>query len=104
MIRENRTSNRLPIIGAIASILGVICGTATLAITIVCYQLLFKGAQQPIVYHFGPSLYMLGVASCGCLLLSFILYLFACFRFKGDDDYTYFQKDEYYNYGDHRYH
>ncbi|KAI8335120.1 hypothetical protein BC941DRAFT_76819 [Chlamydoabsidia padenii] len=104
-IRENRSGNRLPIIGAIASILGMICGAATLALVVVCYQLLFKilATKVQLVYHWGPSLYMLGVGSCGCLLVSFILYIIVCFQFKNDDEYTYFQKDEHYNYGEHQY-
>ncbi|KAI8083137.1 uncharacterized protein BX664DRAFT_388233 [Halteromyces radiatus] len=102
MIRENRSGNRLPILGAFASLFGMICGTATLALVIVCYQLVFKTLQTKvsIVYHWGPSLYLLGVGSCGCLLVSFILYIFACLRHKKHDDYTYFQKDEYNAYAD----
>ncbi|CAO3599303.1 unnamed protein product [Absidia cylindrospora] len=106
MIRENRTGNRLPIIGAITSILGVICGAATLALVIVCYKMAFEALQTkiPIVYQWGPSLYLLGVGGCGCLLVSFILYIIVIVRHKADYDYTYFQKDEYATYGDNRHH
>ncbi|SAM02563.1 hypothetical protein [Absidia glauca] len=97
MIRDNRSGNRLPIIGAISSIIGAICGAAALALVIVCYRLAFQALQTkiPIAYQWGPSLYLLGVGGCGCLLVSFLLYVIVCVRHKKDYDYTYFQKDEY---------
>lgn len=104
MIRENRKGNGLPIIGAISSVLGTLCGAATLALVIVCYKLTFEALQSkiPIAYVWGPSLYLLGVGGCGCLLVSFILYIIVILRHKADYDYTYFQKEEYATYGDTR--
>ncbi|KAI8075282.1 hypothetical protein BC940DRAFT_287914 [Gongronella butleri] len=96
-IRRHRNSNRLPIFGAIGSLLGLICGAATLALVIVCHQVPFNLLQSKtsaLTYQWGTSLYLLGVGGVGCMLISFILYVTSAIVHKPNNDYTYFQKEE----------
>ncbi|ORX42796.1 hypothetical protein DM01DRAFT_1340975 [Hesseltinella vesiculosa] len=96
-IRRHRSSNGLPIFGAIASFIGMACGIACTALVVVCYQIPFNLIQtktSAFTYQWGPALYMLGVGGGGCLLVSFVLYLISCIRHRPKDDYTYFQKED----------
>ncbi|KAI9300101.1 hypothetical protein BJ944DRAFT_34400 [Cunninghamella echinulata] len=95
LIREHRSSNKLPIIGSLVSIFGVVLSTATLVIIIICYQAVFKALATKIdlTFHWGPSLYLLAIGGCGCLTVSFIFFVISCLLFKGYDEYAYFHTD-----------
>ncbi|CAO3633121.1 unnamed protein product [Cunninghamella blakesleeana] len=95
LIREHRSSNKLPIIGSLISIFGAILSTATLTIIIVCYQSVFNAlkTKMDLDYHWGPSLFLLAIGGCGCLIISFLLYVTSCLLYRGNNEYAYYHTE-----------
>ncbi|KAI8089917.1 uncharacterized protein BX664DRAFT_334216 [Halteromyces radiatus] len=78
-IFTHRTSDILPCLGGMFSIVGFVCSACGLAMIIFSYMTLFQSLQTlfGLTYTWGPSLYMLGISSF-FLLIGFICFSAQC--------------------------
>ncbi|KAI8144367.1 hypothetical protein BJV82DRAFT_712345 [Fennellomyces sp. T-0311] len=94
MMRRMRKNNTLPTFGALASLIGAVCGAVALAFGVVIYRTVFEELARSIdgiMYYWGPAIYIVG-AACGCQLIAFGFFIASCFA-----------RRQQYNYHNHTY-
>ncbi|KAG2227374.1 hypothetical protein INT45_004330 [Circinella minor] len=91
MMRRMRKNNLLPTIGALASLLGCVCGAVSLAFGVIIYRTVFEElakSMDGIMYYYGPAIYIVGVG-CACEIVAFGFFIASCFARRAQHNHSY---------------